>query len=230
LRAALVQPVPRDHQQSDAAFRRRRIVVAVTIVIGATLLGLSLNLTPGDNRFYLATIALAGVWVIGAFGSGPLHLGRASTRSGRHLVRPVLQPLVLGGAAVGIFVIGALIVARIPPLRDSANAVLDHARFASLPVVVIITLINGVAEELFFRGALFAAIGARFPVLISTAIYGLATVTTGNVMLVFAAVVLGLLVGLQRRVTGGVLAPMIIHCTWSMSMLLVLPPLLEHLA
>lgn len=205
-------------------------MVAVTIVIGATLLGLSLNLTPGDNRFYLATIALAGVWVIGAFGSGPLHLGRASTRSGRHLVRPVLQPLVLGGAAVGIFVIGALIVARIPPLRDSVNAVLDHARFASLPVVVIITLINGVAEELFFRGALFAAIGARFPVLISTAIYGLTTVTTGNVMLVFAAVVLGLLVGLQRRVTGGVLAPMIIHCTWSMSMLLVLPPLLEHLA
>lgn len=225
-----MQPVPRDHQQSDAAFRRRRIVVAVTIVIGATLLGLSLNLTPGDNRFYLATIALAGVWVIGAFSSGPLHLGRASTRSGRHLVRPVLQPLVLGGAAVGIFVIGALIVARIPPLRDSVNAVLDHARFSSLPAVVIITLINGVAEELFFRGALFAAIGARFPVLISTAIYGLTTVTTGNVMLVFAAVVLGLLVGLQRRVTGGVLAPMIIHCTWSMSMLLVLPPLLEHLA
>jgi len=212
------------------AFRRRRVVAAITIVVGATLLGVSLNLSPGDKRFYLATIALAAVWVVGAFASGPLHLGHANTRGGRRLVRPVLQPLVLGVAVVTIFVIGAVIVARIPPLRDSVNAVLDHARFASLPVVVIITLVNGIAEELFFRGALFAAIGSRHPLVISTAIYGLTTVTSGNLMLVFAAVVLGLLVGSQRRVTGGVLAPIIVHCTWSMSMLLVLPQLLEHLA
>ena len=59
----------------------------------------------------------------------------------------------------------------------------------------------------------------------STVLYALATVATGNVMLVFAAVVLGLLVGLQRRVTGGVLGPMIIHVIWSMSMLFLLPVL-----
>ena len=44
-------------------------------------------------------------------------------------------------------------------------------------------------------------------------------------MLVFAAVVLGLLVGLQRRVTGGVLGPMLVHVTWSLSMLFLLPVL-----
>jgi membrane protease YdiL (CAAX protease family) len=49
-------------------------------------------------------------------------------------------------------------------------------------------------------------------------------------MLVFAAAVLGVLVGLQRRVSGGVLAPMLTHTTWSMGMLFILPPLMESLA
>jgi uncharacterized protein len=41
VRPILVDKVERDHQQSDRAFRHRRIVVAVTLVVGATLLGLS---------------------------------------------------------------------------------------------------------------------------------------------------------------------------------------------
>ena len=42
-------------------------------------------------------------------------------------------------------------------------------------------------------------------------------------MLVFAAAILGLVAGLQRRAGGGVLAPILTHVTWSMTMLLVLP-------
>ena len=34
---------------------------------------------------------------------------------------------------------------------------------------------------------------------------------------------LGLIVGLQRRATGGILAPIITHLTWSVSMLYLLP-------
>jgi membrane protease YdiL (CAAX protease family) len=44
-------------------------------------------------------------------------------------------------------------------------------------------------------------------------------------VLVFAAVVLGTVVGLQRRASGGVLAPILTHITWSLSMLFVLPPI-----
>jgi uncharacterized protein len=89
----------------------------------------------------------------------------------------------------------------------------------------VITLVNGIAEELFFRGALFAAIGLWHPVLISTLLYGLATVPGGNPVLVFAALVLGLVVGLQRRAGGGVLAPILTHISWSMTMLVALPPI-----
>ena len=42
-------------------------------------------------------------------------------------------------------------------------------------------------------------------------------------MLTFAAVLLGLVVGLERRASGGILAPILTHCTWSLTMLLVLP-------
>jgi membrane protease YdiL (CAAX protease family) len=44
-------------------------------------------------------------------------------------------------------------------------------------------------------------------------------------MLAFAALVLGLLTALERRASGGVLAPILTHATWSLLMLLVLPPL-----
>lgn len=226
--ASFVAVVPRDHRDSDRAFLRRRVVVVVTLVVGATLLGLSLSLEPGDPRFYASTIALAAVWTVGALASGRLHLGWARTR-GQGLVRPVVQPLCVGLLAVAVFAAGAVVVAQVPPLRDAVDDVLDHARFASLPVVVVITLVNGVAEELFFRGALYAA-AARHPVVTTTVVYTLVTVASGNLMLVFAAAVLGVLVGLERRVTGGVLGPMITHVTWSLSMLLVLPGLIEALS
>ena len=44
-------------------------------------------------------------------------------------------------------------------------------------------------------------------------------------MLGVAAVLLGLVVGMERRASGGVLAPILTHVTWSAAMLLVLPPL-----
>ena len=219
-------PVPRDHQQSDAEFHTRRRVSAVTLVVGTGLLGWSLHLPPGDPEFYLASSLLALTWVLGALVSGPLHLGRAHGRTPDSTVRPWLAAFALGAALVLLFVLGGLLIRHVPLLRDPVVEVLDHARFGSLPVVAVIAVVNGAAEELFFRGALFAAVGRRRPVVLSTAIYTLATVTSGNAMLVFAAVVLGVLVAVQRRVTGGILAPIITHLTWSVGMLFLLPPVL----
>ena len=45
----------------------------------------------------------------------------------------------------------------------------------STPLVLLTTLANGAAEEVFFRGALYAAIGEQHPVALSTAVYALAT-------------------------------------------------------
>ena len=76
---------------------------------------------------------------------------------------------------------------------------LDHADQGSWPLLVLVTAVNGVAEELFFRGAAYAAI-PRHPVVgHAPSPTPLATLATGNVMLAFAAVLLGVVVGLQRR-------------------------------
>ncbi len=229
LRAALVVPVPRDHRESDAAFHRRRRVALATLLVGAAVLGFSLRTPPGAPAFYVGTVVLALVWTVGAALSGPLHLGRAHTRTGDSGARPVVQSVVLGLAAVGVFMLGSVVVARVPVLAGPVDSVLDYARAGSVPVVVVITTMNGLAEELYFRGALFAAVGSRHAVAVTTVLYALATVVTGNLMLVFSAAVLGLLTGLQRRVTGGVLGPMITHVIWSTGMLLLLPPTLEIL-
>jgi CAAX protease family protein len=223
VRPVLIDKVERDHWQSDAAFLRRRIVVAITLALGGTLLGLSFSLRQGDPAFYLLTFGLAATWALGSLLSGPLHLGHVLL-AGR-LRRPTIIPIAVGLLVAALFVLGALIVRTIPSLVRLAEAVLGYARLGNLWIILVITLVNGVAEELFFRGALFAAIGVRHAVLISTVLYVLATVASGNPVLVFAAAVLGTVVALERRASGGVLAPILTHITWSLSMLFVLPPL-----
>lgn len=222
-RAALVEPVPRDHTESDAAFHRRRLVALVTLVVGASLLAVALRVPPGNTWFYVGTITLAVVWTVGALASGPLHLGRAHTRSGADLVRPVVQSLALGVLLLVVFLVGALLVSHVPPLREPVERLLDHARQGSPTLVAVITAANGAAEELYFRGALFAAVGRRHAVAVSTGVYALTTLGPGIPLLVLAAAALGLVTGLQRRVTGGILGPVVTHLTWSLGMLFLLP-------
>lgn len=210
---------PRDHRQPPPAFRRRQVVVLLVVLAGAAVLGWSLRIEPGSDQFYPATLLLAGVWVTGAFLSGPLHLGRADGS------RPVVVPILLGLAFGGVFLVGALVLRQVPPLADEARAVLEYAEQGSGPLLLLVTLVNGVAEELFFRGAAYAAI-PRWQVPVTTVLYAVATAATGNVMLGFAAVLLGVVVGLERRATGGILAPILTHCTWSLLMLFALPVVL----
>jgi membrane protease YdiL (CAAX protease family) len=221
---ALIERVPRDHAQSDRAFRRRRLVVAIVLAVGATLLGLSFATAPGNRLFYVLTLSVALVWTVGGALSGPLHLGYIPFRGA--LRRPVLTPIALGLLAGAVFVLGALVVREIEPLRVYVAHVLAHERRGNTALIALVTFVNGAAEEVFFRGALFAAVGRQRPVVISTAVYALVTLATGNPMLVFAAVVVGLLFGLQRRASGGILAPMLTHLTWSVVMLFALPPLI----
>ena len=220
LRASLVTKVPRSRRDPAHVLWRRRVVSALTLVIGSAVLWWSLQLQPGDPLFYAGTALLAGIWLAGAFLAGPLYLGRAHTRDGTAYARPVVQSLALGTLLLGVFLAGAFVVAQVPFLRGPVDDLLDHARFGSLPLVLVITMVNGIAEELFFRGALYAAIPQRWTVAATTMVYAATTVVVGVPLLVLAAVCLGLVC---------VLGPVITHITWSSGMLLLLPPLLSTL-
>lgn len=220
----LVDKVPRDHREPDEAFLRRRKVVSGVSLAGAGLLGISLSTRPDSWEFYALTFGVAGTWVAGGFASGPLHLGWMQARNDT-LRRPVLTPVLTGVAAFGVFYGLAYVVRAIPVLEEAISSVLSYANQGNNGLVLLTTLANAAAEEVFFRGALYAAIGEGHPVVLSTAVYTLATVATRNPALVLAAGAMGALLGAQRRASGGIQAPVLTHLTWSTLMLRYLPPL-----
>ena len=92
--------------------------------------------------------------------------------------------------------------------------------------MALLTAVNGVAEEMFFRGALFDP-SSRRPVVTTAVAYTLVTATSGIALLALAALLLGLLTGVQRRAGGGILAPVVTHLVWSLGMLTLLPSALD---
>jgi uncharacterized protein len=211
------------HNEAPSVVLRRRVVVAITLVVGVAVLGFSLRRHPGDSNFYWLTLVLAIVWTGGSWLSGPLHLGGICWR-GRNQ-RPVISGTSIGVLLGGVFVLGGLVCRQIPVVSALISRVLQYAHHGSFFLVVLITVINGLAEELFFRGALYTALGRRQPLAISTVIYVVATMASGNLMLGFAAIILGTVCALERRASGGVLAPMLTHFVWGLIMVLALPPM-----
>lgn len=226
IESALLNPVDEPPIQTRRQLVRRRVVVAVTTVIGAIALGLTLHIAPGDVSFYPAALGVAALWVVGALASGPLHMGHGRTRSGRGSLG-VLHGFLLGMALLVIFLLGAVFVGRIPVLRRPVYDLLAHATHGSLLIVAPITVVNGVAEELFFRGAVYSSSPARWAIPASTLCYAASTLWSGVPLLTFGALCLGLLTSAQRRVTGGVAGPIAAHLTWSIGMLLMLGPALS---
>ncbi|MDI3314101.1 MAG: CPBP family intramembrane metalloprotease [Mycobacterium sp.] len=222
LRRALTN-VAVPHHEPPSVVRRRRIVVAITLPIGAAVLGLSLRCRPGEPGFYWLVLVLGAVWAAGALVSGPLHLGGICWR-GRNQ-RPVITGTTVGLALGGLFLLGAVIARQLPPLAELLTQVLQFARQGSLPLVAVIAVADAIAEEMFYRGALYTALGRHYPVTISTILSVVTAMVGGNPMLGFAAAVLGSVCGFERRVTGGVLAPILTHVMWSLLTVLTLPML-----
>ncbi|MRK01848.1 CPBP family intramembrane metalloprotease [Aeromicrobium sp. S22] len=223
----LREKVPRDHLETDAAFHRRRRVVGGVSIAGAALLGRSLTTEPDSKQFYGLTLGVAATWTAGALASGPLHRGWEQADDNL-LRRPLVTPVALGVASFGAFYGAALVCRRVPVLNRALTDILAFADQGSAPLVAATTFANGAAEEVFFRGALYAAAGTRHPVAKSTAIYTLATTATRNPALVMAGGVMGTLFGLQRRASGGIQAPLLTHLTWSALMLRFMPPLFRR--
>ena len=76
--------------------------------------------------------------------------------------------MATGVAAFGVFYAGGLVVREIPPLARFISNVLDYADAGDDKLVFLTTMANGFGEEVFFRGAIFAALGDSHPVTTST--------------------------------------------------------------
>jgi len=211
---------PRDVEECGIV-RRRRAVVTATLVVGAALLAGTLAAPQGSGLFYGMGLLVAATWLAGSFLSGPLHLGRrGGTAAGS---RQLVAPLLVGVALFLAFAAVALLAERIPILKDAVARVLAKADGGPRGFVLAVAVLNGIAEEVFFRGAVHSAFGRHRPALWATALYVIVTFATLNLALVAAAVVMGIAFTAEREATRGVLAPIITHVTWSTLVLFLLP-------
>jgi membrane protease YdiL (CAAX protease family) len=205
--------------EAEALVKRRRAVVAATLVAGAALLAGTLAAPSGSGLFYGFGLGVAVLWIAGGLGSGPI---RSARRPGPVRLA-ILAPLVLGTALFGVFLAAKLMADRIPVLSSNVSSVLARADAGPRALVLVVAALNAIGEEVFFRGALHSALGKHHPAVWATAIYCVVTIATLNVALVAAALVMGTVFSLERRATGGVLAPILTHLSWSALMILFLP-------
>jgi hypothetical protein len=181
----------------------------------AVLLRSSFAAQAGSARFYLLTTGLAGVLTGGALSSGPIPWRGTNHKS-------TVTPVLTGAATFAVFYGAARVTRHNRTLRRAIASVLHYADAGSTPLVVLIASGTGVAEELFFRGALWTG---QNPLRTTTLAYAGSTAATGNPVLVLAGLITSVIFGWQRQATGGVLAPAVTHVTWSVLMLRYLPPL-----
>jgi hypothetical protein len=209
---------------------RQRIIVASIAVIGAGQLGISLSTKPGSIKFYVLTNGVAATWFLGSLFSRPGCSPSDQEKNPHHKSEEseisTLNSVSIGLGAFLFFYLCALVCRKIPLLNKAISSILRYAHRGSLPYVLATTLITGAAEEVFFRGALYDVAG-QHPVKVSTAVYAATTAATRNPALVLASLVMGSLFGAQRRISHGVMSPLITHLTWSTLMTLLLPSLFK---
>jgi membrane protease YdiL (CAAX protease family) len=188
--------------------------------MGAALLAATLRVPRGSTAFTVLGLLVAATWIVGAFVSGPIPFRPRS----RKPTLPVIRSAVVIGIASFLAFLGAYLVAEhLPVLSGALDSIFGKADAGPVALVLAIALVNAVAEECFFRGALYAALEPHRPVVFTTAVYVAVTATTGNLALVTAAAVMGTVFGLERRATRSVLAALVTHAVWSMLILVALP-------
>ena len=79
--------------------------------------------------------------------------------------------MLIGAAAFGVFYGAARLARHIPPLSRAISTVLGYADGGSAPLVLLSASANAVAEELYFRGALWPAADQSRPITTTTLAY-----------------------------------------------------------
>ena len=198
---------------------KRRVLIVATVVVGSALIGATLRLPRGSTGLYIAGFALAAVWIVSSLLYGPVQW-RSPTLT---LQAELAAGVVLGVLTFGLFLGGSQIGKQITVLAGPIHSVLGKADAGSLAAVLTVALVNGLAEEMFFRGALIDAIGPHHALVLSVILYVGVTAVSGNAALTLAAIIMGAVFVIERHITGALLAPIVTHLVWSTLIILLLP-------
>jgi membrane protease YdiL (CAAX protease family) len=201
------------------SMQRARVVAAATLLVGAALLALALRLRRGSPEFYAVTLLVATTWTL------PSVLVRPPRARGRTLSNEAAAGALVGALMFGVFVVAAAIGRHIGVIADAIDRILRKADGGPVVAVLAVALLNGVAEELFFRNTLIVALGTqrRRAYLVAFVLYVVVTAVSGNTALTLAAVVMGAVFAIERWRTGNLVAPVATHLVWSTLMILAFP-------
>lgn len=195
--------------------RRSLLVLVATLVVTGWLTRRTFAAEPGSGRQTALTLALAATLLAGTYLSGGLPTAH---RRGRH---PVVGPALTALALFAAFAVMGWATSWIGPIERGVDAVLAHARAGAAWEVALGAAAAGVAEEVFYRGALFERV--RLPIVTTTLAHMATTLPAGNVALTLAAGVLGVVLGSSRRTSGGWWAPAVTHVLWGLLVAAWLP-------
>jgi hypothetical protein len=195
--------------------RRSLLVLLLALVVAAWLTRKTFEAAPGSEEQATLTYVLAAVLLAGAYASG------GWPRPHRRGRRPVVGPALTGALLFVAFAVGGWLTSWVGPLDNGVDELLRHARAGDAWQVALGSAAAGLAEEVFYRGAVFER--ARLPILTATLAHVLTTVPAGNAALTLAAATLGVVLGATRRATGGWWAPAISHVVWALLVVAWLP-------
>ncbi|MFT4289271.1 lysostaphin resistance A-like protein [Nocardioides sp.] len=188
------------------------------VVLGAGALALHATFAFDYDQpgFYLASGALALVWLLGGtLTARPRSPALLGPRQG------VGHGLLAGTGLGAVYCLGAAVAQEIPLVADSIEAVIGRVEPDVFAPVLVTALVVGASEEVIFRGAVVDWLPR--PVIASTVCYAAVTAATGSLALVLASVPLGLVAALLRVRTGRVASAVACHASWTMVTLLILP-------
>ena len=201
----------------------RQWLFVVPCALGALGLFLARRAGDGTAGFYWATAFTAVVYAVAWWLWG----SRRAFAGPKKLV-DVLRGALIGAALALVFVLGAVVVSRIPALAGPAAELLQTPNKGGYFLTLLVLVVNGIGEELVFRDAVPRQLRAMGQSVVqagvwSTVIYCLVTCVMGVPLLVFAAGVLGAVAYLESVKTGRLYSPIAVHLTWSIGMLFILP-------
>lgn len=210
--------------QNQPSFKQIIGVIILPAIAAATGLGIASAAPDGGLVFYFATFAVAAVYFVAWAFCSRSHPAFILDRAGKDAVRG----LGIGISLLLVFLVGAFLVRYIPVLAEPVHSLLDNARYGPLWITILTTAINGVGEEIFFRRIAMDYLPGswRFRALTSLMLYIAVTAAMGVPLLALAAIAVGVPAALEARRTKSLVSACVLHISWSLGMLLILPHLI----
>lgn len=199
------------------------IQVASISLVAAIGLFIAARAQPGSVLFYVSTL-LAGA----SYWAAWLAWGVRRATPRYLVIRQFGRGLAIGLALLAIFVIGAFLVQNISILAEPVRLFLDNARRGPLLATVLLAVVTGAGEEVFFRRIVMEKLpgNSRSNSLIALALYVLVTAATGIALLAFAAVIIGAVASRETQATKSLVSAVTLHLTWSVGLLFILPQMI----